>query len=1023
MLSNDGGVLRARSSVFVGRAAELTELIDAVDRADAGTPSVTVVSGDAGTGKTRLLQELMHRVGAAGGRLLSGSCVPVGDFGVPYLPIIDALRALEIDEVGAAVLREEAAVRPALARLLPQLTELVRDARSLESDTRPGQEGMVQGQVFEGLLRVLTALSTKSPVLLVIEDVHWADRSTRELIAFLTRALRAGRVAVVVSYRSDDLHRRHPLRPLLAELARLPHVGRVALQPFTRTELAQLLDDLTGSPVDVQVVDKVFARSQGNAFFAEELMAAKLDAAQFNGAKLSAPGGDSDSAGRLPHELADLLLNRVEQLSAAGRHVVRAAAVAGLRVRHDLLTAAAGTGETIESLGYGIDVSSIDLPGDRTAGAQDMGRGLRDAVESGLLTVEADTYAFRHALFQEAVYADLLPGERVQLHARYAKFLGERPDLGDGPGELAYHLLASHDLAGALTASVEAATQAEQMAAPSEALQYLEQALRLLPRLGSGPGELDLLIRAADAAAAAGDVSRALSLGRAAVSTADRCGAPLQQRAAVRERLARLEFDAEIGNDEPSRQAVELLAGQESPLLARALATRARTIVRSDPEGASLMLAEATRIACAVGDDVIAADASVTLNMLARRGFPMAAVAPSFDDILARTTGAKGLGVRLRALRFQAAQLMEDGHPEAALGAADQGVSLTREAGLSWSAYGLDLRLMRGWALTAVGRWDEVLAESLAAVYAATPPGRVLATQAVAVLVGRGDPEAEPLLTRLRGTGDHVAELQLDLCEMDLYLAQGRPEDAITLAETCWARLHADGWETERLLLAARHAAALADLAARIRAAGQSGAAGAHEAAARELADRVEKSSASPALNGHYGRSWRLRLGAEAARVAAADTAAQWEEVLAESRLAGRVPEQIYPAIRAAGLLLERGDRDRAADLLRPALEVASSLRAGPSIEAITSMAGRARLSLSAGRAPRRPVSVLTAREFEVLALVAQGMSNRRIGQTLFISEKTAGVHLSHILGKLGAASRTEAVSLAMQRGLLEVGH
>ena len=967
---------RLPAHAFVGRVDELAQLIGAFSSAAATSqPTFTLVGGDAGTGKTRLLQELVGLVEMAGGMPLVGSCVQVGDFGLPYLPIIDALRAVEAHPIGAQVLRDESAVRPALGRLLPQL--FVNGGEG-EHAASPVSEGLAQGQLFEGLHRVLTVLSASTPVLLVLEDVHWADRSTRDLLAFLARTLREGRIAVVASYRTDDLHRRHPLRPLLAELARLPDVQRIGLGPFSRLELAQLLDQQTESPVDARLIDRVYARSEGNAFFAEELIRA---------------GRAANAHARLPDELADVLMSRVEELTPAGRRAVRAAAVAGRRVEHDLLVAVADEIDTEE--------------------------GLRDAVEAGLLTTDGETYTFRHALFQEAVYGDLLPGERVRLHARFAELLTAGVDTTGGPGELAHHRMASHDLPGALAASIDAAAFAEAMAAPAEALRHLEQAVSLMDRLGSGEDRLDLLRRAAEAASAAGDPARAVAYGSAAVTAADLHPDDIELRAATRERLALLQIDADIDDDEPSRQALELLpADQPSPLRAKVLSTRARMVARQDPAACVEMLAEATRIAQQTGADLIAADALITLNLLVRRGYLPDAQVPRLADALARTTGPDGFSVRVRALRFQASQLMEDGDLAGALAAADEGVALTSEAGLSWSSYGLDLRLMRGWVLGATGNWDEVLADSLAAVYAPTDAGRMLATQAVAVLVARGDPDAEPLLTRLRGLGDYFSEVQLDLSEVDLRIAQGRYADAARTADAAWADLAYAGWETERLLLAARHAAALAWLAAAARQAGD-GKVDEYVAAARRLAETAEAVPVTPALAGPYGRSWLRRLRAEADRAAGADTAAQWAEVLSESVAAQRIPEQIYAAVRLAQLLLSDGDRDRAAGLLRDALVQARSLAAPPIIAEILELAERGRLRLSGDHGRQSVESPLTPREQEVLALVAKGLSNRGVGDVLFISDKTASVHLSHIMAKLGATTRTEAVSVGRQRGLV----
>ena len=1020
---------RPTSAAFVGRAVELARLTGAVDLAAAGSPTLTLLGGDAGSGKTRLLDEFLHGVRSAGALTLLGSCVQVGDYGLPYLPIVDALRAAESDTDGAAVLREQAAVRPALARLLPQLRPDAGPAdpaipATSEVPATSGtmvDDGMAQGQLFEALLQVLTALGARRPVVLALEDLHWADRSTRDFLAFLARTLRDGHLAVVASYRTDDLHRRHPLRPLLAELNRLPHVRRVELAPFNRGELAELLDGVVGAPVDLQLVDRVFARSEGNAFFAEELIRA---------------GAADDRRGRLPDQLSDILLGRIEELGPAGRAAVRVAAVAGRRAPHDLLVAAA------------------DVP--------DLEDGLRSAVDAGLLTTDGDTYDFRHALYQEAVYGDLLPGERVRLHARFADLLTV-PDADGGfralrgrAGELAHHLLAGHDLARALQASINAATSAENMAAPGEALRHLEQALELQDRVvGSVTGRLQLLRRAAEAAAAAGDAGRAVAFGRAAVVAADGLD-ELPLRVLTRERLARLLFDVEpandpgtwtgsaaaaaapglfAGSDELCRQALLLLpAGRDDALRAQVLATRGRSLLPTDQQGASLLLAEAMALAGAIGAEVIAADVTITLNLLLRRGFQpgdgaITGTLPSLADVLARVATVPAdeanrpdwLGVRLRALRFLATQLMEDGDLAGALAAADDGVALSARAGVSWGSYGLDLRLLRGWVLAATGAWDEVLAESSGAAFAPTEPGRVLATQAVAVLVARGDPGAEALLTRLRGTGDTYAEVQLDLCELDLRLAQRQFDRALAVAAACAEKVATPGWGMERLLLAARHAAIHADIAAAAIGGSRPGngrvAADAAVAAAA-IADGQEALPVTPGLSGPHARSWRCRVRAEADRAAGRDTPQQWQQVHAFAVAAGRIPEQVYAALRGGRLLLESGSRDEAAEVLRPALAQASSLKSAPWVDDIQELMRRGRLSSDPTRTgPAR--SPLTAREAEVLALVARGLSNRSVGQALFISEKTASVHLSHIMAKLDAATRTEAVAVARERGLL----
>ncbi|HEY6592202.1 MAG TPA: AAA family ATPase, partial [Actinomycetota bacterium] len=417
------------SSAFVGRAVELHRLDAVLERAGQGSPQVALVAGDAGVGKTRLLLALADRARRRGMRVLMGASVELGDIGLPYLPVVDALRELADDPEEAGLLTGAAMTAPVLGRLLP----------GIEPAGLTGGDPD-QLQVLDAVRAVLVGLAERSPVVLVLEDLHWADRATRDLLAFLVRTLRGGRVALVASYRSDELHRRHPLRPLLAELVRLPDLERIDLAPFGRVELAEHLQAVVGEAVPAAVVDRILARSEGNAFFAEELVAAGAIRADI----------------ALPDALADVLLGRIEALPELAQEVLKVAAVAGRRVGHRLLVAASGIPEA------------------------EVERGLRDAIAGQVLVASADTesYRFRHALLQEAVYADLLPGERTRLHATYARLLAEAdPEGGDGSAaELAWHCLASHDLPGGLAALVRAADHAADVFAPSEAYRTLTQA-------------------------------------------------------------------------------------------------------------------------------------------------------------------------------------------------------------------------------------------------------------------------------------------------------------------------------------------------------------------------------------------------------------------------------------------------------------------------------------------------------------------------------------------------------------------
>jgi predicted ATPase len=480
-----GGVTRRVSSpVLVGRDVEAAQLRAALERAAAGRPAIVVVAGEAGVGKTRLVAELLGQAGELGAVALTGGCLDVGDGVLAYAPMVEALRPL-VGMLGQWELeRVLGGARGELARLVPELGS--PDAG------RPAEAPLAPTRLFELLLGVLHRLAERGPVLLVVEDVHWADQSTRGLLGFLARNLRAG-VALVLTYRSDELHRRHPLRPFLAELDRSSRAERLELGRLGRRELAELLAEILDEEVAPALVGEILARSEGNPFFAEELLAAHLEGT------------------KLPLALRDLLLARVETLSEATQRVLAVAAVAGTRVDHQLLAAVVGQD------------------------TQELVWLLREAVTRHVLAVAeaSGAYVFRHALVQEAIYDDLLPVQRGPLHAAYARALerrieqrgevsGARSATAVERGQLAYHWYAAHDLGQALLSSVQAGQAAESAAALAEAVGHYQRALELWDQApeAAARSPLDrgtLLYRAASAANLAGDDDRAIALARLAV--------------------------------------------------------------------------------------------------------------------------------------------------------------------------------------------------------------------------------------------------------------------------------------------------------------------------------------------------------------------------------------------------------------------------------------------------------------------------------------------------------------------------
>ena len=985
----------ATSPSFVGRAEELGRLLGVLERAERGRPAVALVAGDAGVGKTRLLAELAGHAEQRDARVLAGGCMEVGDVGLPYVPFVDAFRDLGARPGEAELLRSWGTAVPSLGRLLPSAGD-----EQTRGPGPPPNDGFEQIQLFDAVLSLLVGLSELAPVLLVIEDLHWADPSTRGLLAFLVRTLRTGRVGLVASYRSDELHRRHPLRPLLAELVRVPDLERVELPPFSRNELADHLAALAGERLPTAAVDRILARSEGNAFFAEELVAA----------------GAARAEVALPEALTDVLLGRVEALPELAKDVLKVASVAGRRVGHQLLVAVAGQPEP------------------------EVEQGLRAAIAGQVLVADpaTESYRFRHALLQEAVYGDLLPGERSRLHATYARLLTQ-PEPGEaGPGgpaaELAYHALASHDLPGALGALVQAAADANAVSAPAEAYRHLTQAIELWDQVPDAPAvagvdRVELLLRAAEAASNSGEFRRAASLAEEATATVDARAAPLRAAVAY-ERLG--DYLVEVNDREDAvtacRQAVELVpADPPTPLRARVTAGLAHALVFARRyEEAERWCDEAlaaAREAGSMGDETYAL---ISLSYLSRHHDHVDAAASLLRDARSRAAAAGVSALELRVQCHLGRFALDTGDLAAACAALDDAVELAERTGLTWNPYGAEARLLRCVAYYEAGDWDE--AERLAvAIDDRSPAAGALSAASLYVEVGRGSPSADERLARLEPLckNDGYVAFLTGGCSADLARWRGDLERASALARATVDGLAGadEGWTLSAIWPAALGLAAEADRAAQARAGGAAGEAAVAEATATG-AGLLERARAALAAAREAGRqvgpealAWLARAEAEWVRLEGQADPKRWEAA-ADAFAYGYVYEEARSRWRLAEALLESGQRDQALEAASAAHATAVRLGAEPLREAVEALARRGRLDLGPAMAPSPAAAGLTPRELEVLRLVSAGRSNSQIAGALFISPKTASVHVSNILAKLGVHTRVEAAAQARRLGL-----
>jgi predicted ATPase/DNA-binding CsgD family transcriptional regulator len=991
-------VLQVSAGRMVGRDAELGRLLTLLDDAEAGRSVAALVSGDAGVGKSRLVREVAQLAAGRGFTVLSGQCAELGD-SVPYLPLADALR-------GAAQstgVRDALSSRPALSRLLPDSG----DGRPADQD----RTGLARQQMFGAVLGLLTELAAAAPVLLVLEDLHWADASTRDLVTFLSRMLHRERVALIGTYRTDDLHRRHPLRPVVAELQRLPSVISVDLAPLDPTALAEHLTAAAPGRLDATELNDIMARAEGNAYYAEELLAASV-------------GGDPAERRALPAGLAALLLNRVEQLSDAGQRVLRAAAVAGRRADDELVQAASG-------------LAAAEYEG-----------AVREAVTHQLLVPDGtEGYVFRHALLREAVYGDLLPGERTRLHATMSSLLSDEQRLAV-PGtaaELAQHCLASHDIPGAFAASVRAGEEAERLGAPAEAHRHYDQALALWERVtepekttGLARGKLGL--RSATNAADSGDYERAVHLLRrlrqalAAQASSGDTGHDLLLASRIGERLASylLLMDDRKSIDEAvevARATVEAIPAEPPTWQhARAVSTYANTLLTEDDYTLAREWAERGLAAArAAGAPWLQADALVTLGFISNREGRNDEAIKLLTEAHQQARAAKVLGVELRAAYHLAQAHLELGDLSIGAAIAHEGTKRANQTGLNMAPYGLDVQHLHFQCHFADGKWDH--AQEIAdgfPVRVTSIPEAYLSSMALFIDVARGNPAVAERRAWIEPFWSAHAfdEFTARSVLAEHALWQGDTRQAVAEAQASIDLIFVppSGYSPSVIRPAAVALSARADRALQARAAGDDEAANAELAAAGELRQIAREGAAFARrpkfILGPEGRGWLARAEAEYRRARGENDPRAWQTVLDEFG-----PDYVYEVARTqwrlAEALAEAGRRDEAAEQWYQAARTADELKARPLRKALDDLARRARIGTAEPRADGKVLSSLTAREREVLRLIAAGQSNREIASVLFIAPKTASVHVSNILGKLGAASRTEAAAIAHREGLI----
>jgi DNA-binding CsgD family transcriptional regulator/tetratricopeptide (TPR) repeat protein len=941
-------VARARE-VFVGRSRELEELERALDATRAGSGATVLAAGEAGIGKTRLASELVRRARDTGFEVLVGRSIDLVGTELPYQPFVEALRPL-----------------------------------GMPWEVDPQASGS-QLRVFEETLALLTERAASTPLLLLLEDLHWADTSTLDLVVFLAHNLHDRPVLLLTTYRADDTASSERMRRLADRVQRSGSTLHVQLGPLERDELAELLAADADRPLSAALTDAIVARSEGNPFLAEELLAAA-----------------NEQRVELPPVLRDVLLERVVRLDHTTQDVLRLASAAGRDVGYQLLRA------------------TVELPDG------ELRDSLRAAVEAGVLVAEPSTsgFRFRHALLAEAIYATVLPGEREQLHARLAEALSRSGSAG--AAELAPHWAAAGRAADALAASVEAARQAEAVFGLAEALAHLERALALwdaVPNAAelAGLDLAELCTWAAELAEQVEAAPRAVDLGRLAIELV---GADDPHRAALLQvRLG--EYLYGTGRDDDAlatlERAVECVPTHPpSPERAWALGTLAGGLMVAWRHAESLPVAER---ALAVARSTGAREAEV--RALTVIGGDLAYLGRSEEGLryfrraqrLAEEIGDR-VGLERAYLNLTDTLTML-GRPRDSARVAQAALEVVRR-------YGIESTILVSnaiEALSAIGDWDEAERVSAAALRGINTSFRYwLLTIRAELEIGRGAFDAarshlEAALKTLRE--DHVHGI-FDAYVAELALWEHRWTDAERAVGDALANATSAEDAQLRAWFSAKGLRAHAELAAVARARRDGDAAATWLGGADELVDVARRAAAGAAAVTPNAGGWLAIAEAEHERAHGTARPESWSDAATAWERLERPPLAAYCRWREAEALVAAGaSRVEASVPLREAYAVADRIGAKPLVRELELLAQRARLDLTSPdvesdeEQSMMEILGLTTREAEVLSLVARGFTDREIAEALVISIKTASVHVSHILGKLGVTNRREAAAVA----------
>ncbi len=993
-------VSRGEGAVLVGRSAELAQLRAAISAAEGGLFQFVLISGETGVGKTRLVRETMRLARERGFSRLSGRGIDLVGPGLPYGPLVEALRPLAAPIAGDAA-------DPVRARIAKAARHVFR---GLRGGARP--LGHDQAVAFERFANLLEVIAAGSPLVLAVDDLQWADRSTIDVLGYLVQALSSldpieparptRRILLIAAIREEELESRSVLR-LLANAARLPQASIIELGPLSRDDHAALLQAILGQAVGQEQLERVYERSRGNPFLAEQLFA----------------GGAPSPV--LPRGLRDVLLAQFALLSPAAQRVAEIVSAAQ-RIDHQTLARVAGIPEP----------ALLDA--------------VREAMERSILAAEPATarYTFHHPLLAEVVYENLIPGERMKLHGELASALSlahsaDRATAAQVAAEIAEHWLKAGQEARAMPALIRAGRAASRLGAHAEALTHFRRALEQSSGAHhgrAGSGTMQLLASAAAAAEGSGELDEAAGYWERAIRLAER-RSDAGQLAGLRGHLADCRM---LGGDLPAamdgwQQALEAVALDAPSVRARLMAKLAGGQIilgqLSDAQrSAQAAIEVAGRIGAAPEEGLARGSLGAALAMQGRAAAGVEHLRRSLtvaihqraieDEAIARSNLAE-------ALHFSG-QLVE------AIEVLDEGITRVHRAGLD-RTYGGTMTATAAYLVFVAGRWDEAmrrchsglarLPQGIAAAWLYLVQGEVLTER------GQFDEAAESIATAAAlSPGDRVTGWDGPHEQLaTLAIHRGRPREALRLVRQALGLLSGGELTSKQRFLVALGLRAAANVAQESGSAPDVHGRDEARAVARDLIARLRDHARAIAGDADPHLAAELPLAeAEYRRCLGDDDPERWAAVAAAWDTLQHPLDLCYGKVRRAEALLRhasrRSVRQDVARELEEAWAIAAALGARPATQRIEEIARRGRIVLSAreGRPLERRALPgdprgLTPREQQVLRLLLDGRTDREIADQLFIAEKTASVHVSNIKAKFAAASRTEVAVRALQLG------